>query len=102
MKKVDHQINSIIKNNELIDESIDEIKNELQFLAKSITSINVSLFYETLSFSLDEFLLLKFQENLNGTTTYSASCQEYFEQGDQRNGTYFIRPSLSRKEFRHK
>ena len=45
------------------------------------------------------FSILKFQENLNGTTTYSASCQEYFEQGDQRNGTYFIRPSLARKEL---
>ena len=44
MKKVDHQIESIMKNNELIDESIAEIKTELQFLAKSITSINVSEF----------------------------------------------------------
>ena len=44
-------------------------------------------------------LTLLFQENLNGTTTFGATCQEYFQRGSRRNGTYSIRPDLSRKEI---
>ena len=44
-------------------------------------------------------LTLFFQENLNGTTTFGATCQEYFERGSRRNGTYSIRPDLSRNKI---
>ena len=36
-----------------------------------------------------------FKENINGTTTFGATCQEYFEMGSKRNGTFSIRPDLS-------
>ena len=46
-----------------------------------------------------KILTLFFQENLNGTTTFGATCQEYFERGSRRNGTYSIRPDLSRNKI---
>ena len=37
---------------------------------------------------------LNIKENLNGTATYPATCQEYFDRGTRANGTYKIRPSI--------
>ena len=31
---------------------------------------------------------------MNGSATYPATCQEYFDRGTRNNGTYKIRPSL--------
>ena len=39
------------------------------------------------------------QENINGTSTFGASCREYYERGFRRNGTFSIRPNLSRSEI---
>ena len=39
------------------------------------------------------------KENLNGTATYPATCQEYFDRGTRFNGTYKIRPSLELHSF---
>jgi len=44
-------------------------------------------------------LMIEFQENLNGTATFPATCQEYFERGTRMNGTYKIRPSLEFHSF---
>ena len=42
---------------------------------------------------------MSIKENLNGTATFPASCQEYFERGTRTNGTYKIRPSLELHSF---
>ena len=42
----------------------------------------------TPKFLIDEI----FQENVNGTHTFAASCQEYFDLGLRTNGSYKIRP----------
>ena len=34
-----------------------------------------------------------FQENINGTHTFAASCQEYFDLGNRINGSFKIRPN---------
>ena len=34
-----------------------------------------------------------FQENINGTHTFAATCQEYYELGNRANGTFKIRPN---------
>ena len=39
------------------------------------------------------------KENLNGTATFPATCQEYYERGTSTNGTYKIRPSLELHSF---
>ena len=57
-------------------------------LAGAVTFDNYSVYCDVI-----------FQENLNGTTTFGASCQEYYERGSRRNGTYSIRPDLSRNEI---
>ena len=36
---------------------------------------------------------------MNGTATFPASCQEYFERGTKTNGSYKIRPSLELHSF---
>ena len=33
-----------------------------------------------------------FQENINGTHTFAASCQEYFDLGNRVSGSFKIRP----------
>ena len=39
------------------------------------------------------WLNVKIKENINGTNTFAASCQEYFELGNRNNGTFMIRPN---------
>ena len=34
-----------------------------------------------------------FKENINGTHTFAASCQEYFDLGNRINGSFKIRPN---------
>ena len=34
-----------------------------------------------------------FKENINGTHTFAASCQEYFDLGNRDNGKFKIRPN---------
>ena len=36
---------------------------------------------------------------MNGTSTFAATCMEYFSLGNRRNGTYKIRPSLEHHSF---
>ena len=35
----------------------------------------------------------QFQESVNGTYTFAASCQEYYDLGNRINGHYKIRPN---------
>ena len=68
-----------------------KMKNEL--LEKiSFISVCFHLFL-TSSLSLIE-------ENLNATATHPASCQEYFDRGETRNGTYTIKPTLDKHSFK--
>ena len=39
------------------------------------------------------------KESVNGTHTYAASCQEYFELGNRSNGTFKIRPNIEFHAF---
>ena len=39
------------------------------------------------------------QENINGTHTFAASCQEYFDLGNRDNGKYKIRPNATLHAF---
>ena len=36
---------------------------------------------------------------MNGTLTFLASCQQYFENGERNNGTFRIRPDISLPSF---
>ena len=36
---------------------------------------------------------------MNGTSTFLASCQQYFENGERKNGTFRIRPSIAIPSF---
>ena len=36
---------------------------------------------------------------MNGTSTFLASCQQYFENGERNNGTFRIRPDISLSSF---
>ena len=40
------------------------------------------------------------KENLNATATHPASCQEYLERGESKNGTYTIKPTLNEHSFK--
>ena len=40
------------------------------------------------------------QENLNATATHPATCQEYIDRGETKNGTYTIKPTLSKHSFK--
>ena len=40
-----------------------------------------------------------FQENINGTHTFAASCQEYFDLGLRTNGNFKIRPDSEYHAF---
>ena len=42
---------------------------------------------------------IKIQENINGTHTYAASCQEYFDLGNRANGKFKIRPNTELHAF---
>ena len=44
-------------------------------------------------------LKITFQENINGTYTYAASCQEYFDLGNRENGKFKIRPNATLHAF---
>ena len=44
-------------------------------------------------------MLKHFKENLNGTTTYPSTCQEYFDRGTRTNGTFKIRPNLALNSY---
>ena len=46
------------------------------------------------------FILFHYcKENLNATATHPASCQEYFDRGESRNGSYTIKPTLDELSF---
>ena len=36
---------------------------------------------------------------MNGTSTFLASCQQYFENGERNNGTFRIRPNVTLPSF---
>ena len=36
---------------------------------------------------------------MNGTNTYAASCQEYFDLGNRVGGTFKIRPNINVQPF---
>ena len=36
---------------------------------------------------------------MNGTSTFLASCQQYFDNGERTNGTFRIRPDISLPSF---
>ena len=101
---VEENIESIVRRNEVVDEEIQGMKTDMLSLAEKILAIKVS-FYQILdennSMKFDIklktcFVIMKtFKENINGTTTFGATCQEYFEMGSKRNGTFSIRPDLS-------
>ena len=40
------------------------------------------------------------KENLNATATHPASCQEYLDRGETRNGSYTIKPTLKEHSFK--
>lgn len=46
------------------------------------------------------FIEIIIKETMNGTATYPSTCQEYFDRGTRKNGTYKIRPSLELHSFR--
>lgn len=41
----------------------------------------------------------KLKENINGTHTFAASCQEYFDLGNRVNGSFKIRPDAEHHAF---
>lgn len=43
--------------------------------------------------------LTDFKENVNGTHTFAASCQEYFDLGNRVNGSFKIRPDAEYHAF---
>ena len=72
--EVEFAIESIAERNNRVDDEMKIMKNDILSLSSKILVI---------------------RENINGTTTFGASCQEYFERGSRQNGTYSIRPDLS-------
>ena len=36
---------------------------------------------------------------MNGTSTFLASCQQYFDNGERNNGTFRIRPNVTLPSF---
>ena len=40
------------------------------------------------------------KENLNATATHPATCQEYLDRGETKNGTYTIKPTLDKHSFK--
>ena len=72
--EVEIAIESIAERNNRVDDEMEIIKNDISSLSSKILVI---------------------RENINGTTTFGASCQEYFERGSRRNGIYSIRPDVS-------
>ena len=72
--EVEIAIDSIVERNNHVDAEMKMMKNDLSSLSSKILVI---------------------RENINGTTTFGASCQEYFERGSRRNGIYSIRPDVS-------
>ena len=43
--------------------------------------------------------LKDFKDNLNGTSTFLASCQQYYDNGERNNGTFRIRPNIALPSF---
>ena len=72
--EVEIAIESIAERNNRVDDEMKIMKNDISSLSSKILVI---------------------RENINGTTTFGASCQEYFERGSRRNGIYSIRPDVS-------
>ena len=75
----------------LLKSKVVTLKNELN---KKIDFIAVG------SVLIVIFILIDYyKENLNATATHPASCQEYFDRGETRNGSYTIKPTLNELSF---
>ena len=73
-----------------------EVKSELN---QTKTDLESELSQVAVSHLNAEGTWINFKENLNGTATFPATCQEYFDRGTRFNGTYKIRPSLEIHSF---
>ena len=92
---VEEDIEGIVERNEVIDTEIQDMKTDINSISKKILAIKVSLIFPR----IEPIVKFSFKENINGTTTFGATCEEYFHLGSRRNGTYSIRPDISSKEI---
>ena len=93
---VEDNIEAIVRRNDVANEEIQGMKTDIQSLFDKILVIKVSsirFLFKNDSYQCDIYL---YKENINGTTTFGATCEQYFELGSRRNGTYSIRPDISR------
>merc|ERR1719284_798493 len=75
-------VQSLLDRDQTIDEEIKTVKSDFEAMAKGMSN-----------------QIQQINENLNGTFTYASSCDEYFQQGNRFNGTYFIRPNQELHAF---
>ena len=98
---VEENIEAIVRRNEVVDEEFQCMKTDIASLSDKILAIKVSSskFKKIVDIGFAISHVFSSKENINGTSTFGATCHEYFESGSRRNGTYSIRPDVSRKEI---
>ena len=90
---IEDSVKNILEHNESIESELDDLKSDMTSLKRQITSITVKPPF------MKNYLNERIEDKLNGTTTFMASCQEYYDNGERNNGTFRIRPSIKMPSF---
>ena len=92
---IEDSVKNILEHNESIESELDDLKSDMTSLKKQITSITVKPPFMKNYLNVTYWI----EDKLNGTTTFMASCQEYYDNGERNNGTFRIRPSIKMPSF---
>ena len=96
---IEDSVKNILEHNESIESELDDLKSDMTSLKKQITSITVNISDKNSFKVCNANVIYAFEDKLNGTTTFMASCQEYYDNGERKNGTFRIRPNIKMPSF---